>query len=434
MRVSVCIPAHDAARHLPAAIASALSQDVAGLEVVVVDDGSADATPAVLAGIRDERVRWMRLAERAGVATARNACLELARGEAVAWLDADDQLLPGSLAARLAALGARPGVALVHGACEVIDDEGRPIAGLRAPFGRDAVESSEAAFRELLCSNEVATSTATTRREGHPRFAPEVGRSSSDWDAWLRLARRGAVAYVARPLARYRRHAATISSETEPSGERLRCDARVVARALRGRGELRELASAALTAKALLYAGDAYTRGDRGGAAAAVADPALRAAIEAGDDVACERLTKAALAGLADPLDGTRFGAHVRALSARDERWSAELAHAAKVVARRTPADAVIAAIAKWDPALIASSGRAGCNLPDRALLPGGYPRDGAEAVAHLDALRRARGVTHVVVPATSGWWLQHYPELARRLRAPAYDDGRCAIYALGTA
>ena len=111
-----------------------------------------------------------------------------------------------------------------------------------------------------------------------------------------------------------------------------------------------------------------------------------------GDDAGCMRATKAALARLAPALEGTRFGAKVRRAAAADAAWGAQLARAGAAAARVTPADAVIAAIAKWDPTVIDGSGRAGCNYPDRQLLPDGYPRDGTAAVAHLDALRRLRG------------------------------------------
>jgi hypothetical protein len=80
---------------------------------------------------------------------------------------------------------------------------------------------------------------------------------------------------------------------------------------------------------------------------------------------------------------------------------------------------------------VIDCSGRAGCNYPDRALLPDGYPRDGTAAVAHLEALRVACGVTHVVVPAVSDWWLEHYPELAARLGRPLWQDADCRIFAV---
>ena len=280
---------------------------------------------------------------------------------------------------------------------------------------------------------------------GAGSFAPDIGPSSTDWHMWLRLALRGDVAYSARPVARYRQHRRSISRPTSMSGERLRCDVRVAARALREparpRGVAR-IAAAALAAKALLHAGDMYTSGRRGDSLAAVklagrlgapiAD--LLTATRRGDGVACATLTKHALGRLAALLEGTRFGARVRRLAATDPAWDAELAHAGRAVARATPPGAIVAVIAKWDPALLAAAGRAGCNFPDRELLPDGYPRDGAEAVAHLEDLRRTRGVTHLALPSVSRWWLEHYPEFADRLGRAGSDDGRCAIYDLAGA
>jgi hypothetical protein len=121
----------------------------------------------------------------------------------------------------------------------------------------------------------------------------------------------------------------------------------------------------------------------------------------------------------------------VARLAADDPAWDAELAHAGRFARRVTPDGAVLAAVAKWDPALLAAAGRPGCNFPDRSLLGDGYPRDGAAAVAHLADLRRARGVTHVVVPSVSAWWLESYPALARRLGRAHAADERCAVYAL---
>jgi hypothetical protein len=441
-RVSVCIPARDAARHLPAALASALAQDIDGLEVIVGDDASADSTAEIAAG--DRRVRLLRHLRPVGVAANRNACLAVARGAFVAWLDADDEYLPGALARQLAVLDAEPGLALVHGGCEPVDDAGRALPGWDAPFERDAIEASAGAFRHWIASNEVTTSTVVTRREGG-WFDPDIGRSSTDWHMWLRLALRGDVAYTAAPVARYRQHAGTISRATSASGERLLCDVRAVASVLREprrpAGAAR-VAVAALAAKALLQSGDAYTRGRRDVALAGIAVAGrlgarageLTAATRRGDDEACSRLTKAALAELAPRLDGTRFGTRVRRLAAADAGWDAELAHAGRFAASATPRHAVLAAVAKWDPALLAASGRPGCNYPHRALLGDGYPRDDAEAVAHLEALRRTRGVTHLVVPSVSAWWLEHYPALARRLGAACASDGRCAVYELGWA
>jgi Glycosyl transferase family 2 len=447
-RVSVCIPTRDHAPHLRAAIASALAQDV-DLEVLVHDDASRDATPAVVAQVADPRVRYRRHPEPIGVAANRNSCLAGARGTYIAWLDADDEYLPGGLARQVAVLDRHPGVALVHGGYQVIDVDGRPLPPWPAPFDGDTVEPSAAAFRHLIAANEMATSTVVVRRSAHDAagpFATDVGASSTDWDMWLRLALHGDIGYTAGRVARYRQHGRSISRATSLSGERLRCDVRVAARALRDAAprlgdtaELAHAAGAALAAKALLHAGDAYTSGRRPEAFDAVAlagrlapgtpvDDLLGATLR-GDDVACQRLTKAALDGLGERLDGTRFGAKVRRAAAPDAAWDAELARVAAAVACVTPADAVLATIAKWDPTISARSGRRGYNYPDRELLPDGYPRDGSEAVAHLEALRRSRGVTHLVVPSVSSWWMEHYPELALHVGSPLWDGDPGAIF-----
>jgi hypothetical protein len=96
--------------------------------------------------------------------------------------------------------------------------DGRRLPDWPAPFPGDAVEPSAAAFAHLLAANELATSTVVVRagaqRAAGP-FATNVGRSSTDWEMWLRLALRGAVAYTAAPGARYRRHA-----NSSPAGRR----------------------------------------------------------------------------------------------------------------------------------------------------------------------------------------------------------------------
>lgn len=450
-RVSVCIPVRDGERYLGGALASALAQRVDGLEVLVHDDASTDGCAGVVASFADPRVRYLRHAAPLGVAANRDSCLASARGECISWLDADDELLPGALARHLAVLDAHPDVVLVHAAHDVIDEDGRALRSWPSPLQRDAIEPSAVAFGHLISANEMATSTVMARRcalrDAGP-FATDIGASSSDWDMWLRLALRGAVAYCAQPAARYRQHPRSISRATTAGGERLRCNVRVVERVLQAEqaripdpARARAVADAALAGQALLHAGESHTAGRAVAALASVAlagqlAPSvaihdLLGATERGDDAACLRLTQAAFAQLADLLEGTRFGAKLRRAAARDQAWDAQLARAGAAAARATPPGAVLAVIAKWDPALLDRSGRAGCNFPDRRLLPDGYPRDGAAAVAHLEALRAVRGVTHVVVPAVSDWWLDHYRELALALGAPLLRNEDVAIFAL---
>ena len=99
---SAVIPAHDAEPFIGRALRSALAQDGVSLEVIVVDDGSTDRT-AELAAAWDGPVRVIGQAN-AGVAAARNRGIREARGELIAFLDADDEWLPGHLARARAVL------------------------------------------------------------------------------------------------------------------------------------------------------------------------------------------------------------------------------------------------------------------------------------------------------------------------------------------
>jgi glycosyltransferase involved in cell wall biosynthesis len=104
-RVSVVIPTRDSIGFLPEAIATAQAQTLRDIEILVVDDGSVDATWALLLGAAasDPRVRPLRRAAPGGVSAARNAGLAEARGDWIALLDADDLWLPDRLE-RLVAL------------------------------------------------------------------------------------------------------------------------------------------------------------------------------------------------------------------------------------------------------------------------------------------------------------------------------------------
>ena len=457
--VSVCVPARDAERFLGQALESALAQTVP-LELLVCDDGSRDRTATVAERLaaRDPRVRVLRHRRGLGVVAARNALLAAARGRHVAFLDADDAYLPGALAAQVALLEREPGVVLVHGGAEIVDEHGIALPAWRRPFDADAVEDSAAAFAELVLCNEMVTSTVVARREALLAAGGfvHVGPSSSDWDMWLRVAGRGAVAYRAAPVARYRQHSASISRATSASGARLRCDARVVRRALRsgaqGPGETAasvRRAHSALAAKALLHAGDAQTRGERRAALRALALAArqrpdlvsaglarLARAIARDDDYAAYVASNRLLDRLAGALVGTRYGEVLAARAAHDPNWEATLRRIARAVRVVTPPDAVLGTVTRWDPTLLRLSGRRGRNFPDNATLPGGgYPADDATAVAHLEE-QCARGLSHLVFPHASFWWLDHYVGLAERLRRagpPVHSDDECVVFDLRT-
>jgi teichuronic acid biosynthesis glycosyltransferase TuaG len=102
-RVSVIMPAFDSAAHVGSAIASVQAQTETDWELLVIDDGSRDETPGIVANAarEDRRIHLIRLAGNGGPAVARNAGIAAARGRYIAFLDSDDLWLPEKLARQL---------------------------------------------------------------------------------------------------------------------------------------------------------------------------------------------------------------------------------------------------------------------------------------------------------------------------------------------
>lgn len=207
--VSVVIPAHNYASYLGGAIESALHQGYQPVEVIVVDDGSTDGTPAVLERFARE-VLAVHLDGR-GVAEARNAGLARAAGAYVVFLDADDLLLPGGLQAQVNRFAQEPAADAVYGewfACDV--RTGISFLG-KSPIPADAV------IPRILLGNVVTTPSAMMIRRGALEeaggFNPAVS-FTADWDMWIRLGLRGhRFGAVTEPVAIYRIHGASMTQD-----------------------------------------------------------------------------------------------------------------------------------------------------------------------------------------------------------------------------
>ena len=202
-RVSVVVPAYNAEGTLGETLSSVLRGQEVDLEVLVVDDGSTDGT----AGVADafgEPVRCARVAN-GGVASARNHALERARGELVAFCDADDRWLPGKLAAQVALLDAQPECGLVTCGYRPVAPDGTPLTRSPGVVPRPEPRSVWVFEDLLLEGNFVATLTVVLRAE----ILREVGgfdtslRTSEDYDLWLRVARRSAFGHVPGIFAEY---------------------------------------------------------------------------------------------------------------------------------------------------------------------------------------------------------------------------------------
>jgi glycosyltransferase involved in cell wall biosynthesis len=206
--VSVCIPTYNCARYLGEAIESVLSQSFADYELVVVDNASTDSTPELCARYRDPRVRYLRFDTLVGQAANWNRCLDLATGDLVVLLHADDLLRPAYLERAVTALANCPKAGLVHCAVQHISADGRPLR-LQRLFEADTVVAGEDSFRRLLLNGcLVSPAGVMVRRtlyQAAGRFATEVVWAV-DWHMWLRLSLLADVAYLAEPLAAYREH------------------------------------------------------------------------------------------------------------------------------------------------------------------------------------------------------------------------------------
>jgi glycosyltransferase involved in cell wall biosynthesis len=213
---SVIIPTRNCLPYLKAALATVCVQQIDGVEIIVIDDGSTDGT-----GDWVRRFDAGRSALRvidgpgAGPARARNIGLAAANAGLVAFLDADDAWLAGKLARQLAHHAARPEVVLSFTDYLHVDVNGRSHGTCFDYWGLRLESGDRSGFCELLDaeaaileSNPVGTSTvmATTRDLQIANGFAEHLRSAEDWDLWLRLAARGAVTVIDRVLAHYLMH------------------------------------------------------------------------------------------------------------------------------------------------------------------------------------------------------------------------------------
>jgi glycosyltransferase involved in cell wall biosynthesis len=132
--VSVLIIVHNRAHTIGAAVRSVLAQTLTDFELVVVDDGSTDATAEVVEGLSDPRLRLVRTSPNQGIPLARNRALAEARGRYIAWLDSDDLCHPERLATQHDYLERHPRVDMVGSAARKIRVDGRLMKGGRVPF------------------------------------------------------------------------------------------------------------------------------------------------------------------------------------------------------------------------------------------------------------------------------------------------------------
>jgi glycosyltransferase involved in cell wall biosynthesis len=212
-RVSVIVPAHNAAASLRETLASVAAQSYDGWECIVVDDASDDCTATSAIGV-DPRIACVRSDRNLGPAGARNLGLERATGELVAFLDADDLWLPDYLTRQTAAYDAARAAGRRVG---VVACDARllgPDGPLPITYGDWVGRPGRVTLTRLLRSNTIFVSAIAPRA-----LVCELGGFSSecfgseDHDLWLRMLEEGyEVVYTDEPLAVYRLAESSVSA------------------------------------------------------------------------------------------------------------------------------------------------------------------------------------------------------------------------------
>ena len=231
-KVSVVLPAYNAALFIQQTIASITAQSYVDFEIIVVDDGSIDATSEIAAA-QDPRVRVVRQHNQ-GIAVARNVGIADARGEWIAFMDHDDLWHPQKLQAQCAVLADDPACGIVFGEFLRWDPLTRP------NFPDDEIDSTRVVAElsgfilpQLVRTNWVLLSTAMIRRsvfETVGLFDPAMP-PADDWDLVIRAAEHYRFVKLAQAVALYRVHRGQTSLKLTPRNVEFELRAKALDRA-----------------------------------------------------------------------------------------------------------------------------------------------------------------------------------------------------------
>jgi glycosyltransferase involved in cell wall biosynthesis len=203
MKISVIIPAYNAARFLPRCLASVFAQTLSPHEVIVVDDGSTDDTAAVAERLGATVLRR----PNGGISTARNTGIRHASGDWIALLDADDMWAPEKLVTQAAAI--REDTVLAYTGVTHFDD-----TGIRASSQATNPISARAMIRYR---SPFAPSSVLVRRDAMLQsggFREDV-RTCEDWDMWFRLMPYGQFVAVPAALTLYYLYPGSASAQPD---------------------------------------------------------------------------------------------------------------------------------------------------------------------------------------------------------------------------
>ncbi|NLE77395.1 MAG: glycosyltransferase, partial [Chloroflexi bacterium] len=209
--VSVIVPAYNHAAFLPRTLESALGQTWQDREIIVVDDGSRDETPAVAARF-GQAIRYARQ-ENQGMARTRNNAIRLASGQLISFLDDDDLWLPEYLSTVVERFAADPDLAALHTGYRLTSDQ----EALDYPRCGTRVVPPDRLHSALLEGGFFPPSSVTVRRSCLENVGvfDESLQGCADWELWLRISAAAKFAGIPDVLMKYRLHAGGLSSNVK---------------------------------------------------------------------------------------------------------------------------------------------------------------------------------------------------------------------------
>jgi glycosyltransferase involved in cell wall biosynthesis len=200
------MPCFNHARYVEESIKAVLNQTESNLELIVVDDGSSDGSPAIIERLRalDERVKPIYFEKNRGASEARNSALSVARSEYVAFCDADDIWLPEKLAKQIEALRENSEAAVAYSDALIVNSGGEKTGASFSDRFPVPGNGSGNVFPTLCTRNFINMQSALVRRDCirlENYFDPKI-RWVEDWLFWVKLARAYPLIYLlaARPL------------------------------------------------------------------------------------------------------------------------------------------------------------------------------------------------------------------------------------------
>ncbi|WP_299487738.1 glycosyltransferase [Acaryochloris sp. IP29b_bin.137] len=200
-KVSVIIPAYNAMPYLPQTVESVLQQTFNNFEVLIIDDASTDETVEWASQLEDRRVSLIQHDQNQGLATTRNMGINRAKGDYIAFLDADDVWEPTKLSKQIQVLNRDTHIGLIYTSAAIINEEGQTTGRMFKAFKEGNV------WELLIQGNFVdCPSSVMVRRE----CFDQVGlfdinfRCVEDWEMWIRIAKRYRFAAIHEPLVKFR--------------------------------------------------------------------------------------------------------------------------------------------------------------------------------------------------------------------------------------